>query len=68
MEQSLNEVIDKLEHILKPNEFKTILLRFALYHYKYPPCAGDDGKEREMKATSLACNCDNKLMPYRVIA
>lgn len=34
--ESLDDVLQKLEKHLTEQEFKTILLRFALYHYRFP--------------------------------
>ena len=65
--QSINDVIQKLEQLLDEREFKSILLRFALYHKKYPPKADDDEVQRELKSKSLAFDSQNQLVPYKVM-
>ena len=58
--------MSKLEKVLKPLELKTLLARFALYHYKYPIDKSSDSKEEiSLKKATKYHQLDGTLMTYR---
>ena len=49
---NLKYVLDKLERLLLPDEFLILLLRYSLFHLRFPPTDLDTGKAKELKAIS----------------
>ena len=49
---NLKYVLDKLERLLLPEEFLILLLRYSLFHLRFPPTDLDTGKAKELKAIS----------------
>ena len=49
----INGVIEKLERVLSFREFKVVLIRLSIYHYRYPISAYDTPKESWIKNLSL---------------
>ena len=63
---SLNDFLGKLERVLKPLEFKILLARFALYHYKFPIDRDlDSPDEIALKESSRDHQFEGTLMSYR---
>jgi hypothetical protein len=53
---------------LTPSEFEIIMVRFALYHYKWPLNQYDSEKEKELKMLSAKYNDEGKLVALRVMS